>query len=155
VDRPWNEIVVDGRGNAYYVNSIGFDMASEAPQPGIIGLVDAQGDLTNRRLWAEIDGYPDGICIDAEVPCGERRCGAACESQKAARCRTASNSTGAASPARWEAQTANAVHHGRPVEWPRADGQQGSYRAGRHHSGAPARSGVSVSRPAARGDTWL
>ena len=38
-DTPWNEIVVDGRGNAY-VNSIGFDlMAGEAFAPGIIALV--------------------------------------------------------------------------------------------------------------------
>jgi sugar lactone lactonase YvrE len=109
VDRPWNEVVVDGRGNAY-VNSIGFDlMAGEAPQPGIVALVtpdgtvrqvadglqfpngmavtpdggtlivaesyarrltafDIGGDggLSNRRVWAEVDGYPDGICLDAE-----------------------------------------------------------------------------------------
>ena len=24
------------------------------------------GDLSNRRVWAEIDGHPDGICLDAE-----------------------------------------------------------------------------------------
>jgi sugar lactone lactonase YvrE len=24
------------------------------------------GGLTNRRVWAEIDGYPDGICLDAD-----------------------------------------------------------------------------------------
>ncbi|MFD0000184.1 SMP-30/gluconolactonase/LRE family protein [Nocardia sp. NPDC127526] len=24
------------------------------------------GALTNRRVWAEIDGYPDGICVDAD-----------------------------------------------------------------------------------------
>ncbi len=34
LDKPWNEIVVDGRGNVY-VNSIGFEMMEgEAPKPG-------------------------------------------------------------------------------------------------------------------------
>lgn len=109
VDRPWNELVVDGRGNAY-TNSICFDMmAGEEPAPGIIALVTpdgavrqvaeglefpngmvvtpgnatlivsesyakrmtafdiaADGSLSNRRVWAEVDGYPDGICLDAE-----------------------------------------------------------------------------------------
>jgi sugar lactone lactonase YvrE len=108
VDRPWNEIVVDGRGNAY-VNSIGFDMlAGEEPAPGIVAVVAPDGSvrtvadelefpngmavtadnsmlivaesyarrltafdivpdgsLSNRRVWAELDGYPDGICLDA------------------------------------------------------------------------------------------
>jgi sugar lactone lactonase YvrE len=105
----WNEIVVDGRGNAY-VNGAGFDlMAGEAPATGIIALVTpdrsarqvadglefpngmavtpdnstlivaesygnrltafgiaADGELSNRRVWADLDGFPDGICIDAE-----------------------------------------------------------------------------------------
>lgn len=109
VDRPWNEIVVDGRGNAY-VNSIGFDMMSgEDVRPGIAAVVTpdgavrqvadglqfpngmavtpddstlivaesyarrltafdiaADGMLSNRRVWAQIDGYPDGICLDEE-----------------------------------------------------------------------------------------
>jgi sugar lactone lactonase YvrE len=109
-DRPWNEIVVDGRGNTY-VNSINFEMmAGESPKPGIVALVapdgsarqvadgllfpngmavapdnstlivaeshggrlsafdiDVSGDLSNRRVWAEIeDAAPDGICLDAE-----------------------------------------------------------------------------------------
>ena len=109
-DRPWNEIVVDGRGNAY-VNGIGFDlMSGEAPAPGLIVLVTpdgrtrrvaggvafpngmvvtpdnatlvvaesyasrltafdiaADGGLSNRRVWAQLDGgYPDGLCLDAE-----------------------------------------------------------------------------------------
>jgi sugar lactone lactonase YvrE len=109
LDQPWNEIVVDGRGNTY-VNSIGFDlMSGEPPAPGIIAMVTpdgavrqvadglefpngmavtpdgatlivsesyaqrltafeiaADGSLSGRRVWAEIDGYPDGICLDAE-----------------------------------------------------------------------------------------
>jgi sugar lactone lactonase YvrE len=103
----WNEIVVDGRGNAY-VNNINFDFATEEPRPGIIALVtpggsvrqiadgiafpngmvvtpdgstlivaesfagrltafdiDADGGLSNRRVWAE-GVWPDGICLDAE-----------------------------------------------------------------------------------------
>ena len=109
--RPgWNDIVVDGRGNAY-VNRAGFDpMAGEDVRPGSVTLVatagsarevaddidfpngmavtadngtlivadsyrhclvafdvGADGDLANRRIWAELDdGSPDGICIDAE-----------------------------------------------------------------------------------------
>ncbi len=107
---PWNEIVVDGRANAY-VNNIGFDMmAGEEVAPGIVALVtpdgstrqvadgvlfpngmavtpdnstlilaeshgqrltafsiEADGGLTNRRVWADLDGgYPDGICLDSE-----------------------------------------------------------------------------------------
>lgn len=106
---PWNEIVVDARGNAY-INSIGYDMmAGEDPKPGVLAVVTPDGDITrlaedlhfpngmvitpdgstlivseshakrltafdiaadttlsNRRVWAEVDGYPDGICLDAE-----------------------------------------------------------------------------------------
>ena len=28
--------------------------------------VDADGSLSNRRVWAQLDGPPDGICLDAE-----------------------------------------------------------------------------------------
>jgi sugar lactone lactonase YvrE len=42
-DRPWNEIVVDGRGNVY-LNSIGFDMmTAEEVAPGILALVTPDG----------------------------------------------------------------------------------------------------------------
>jgi sugar lactone lactonase YvrE len=108
-DRAWNEIVVDGRGNAY-VNGGGFDLlGGEAYAPGVIALVTpdgtvrqvadgiafpngmavapdnatllvaesyarqltvfdiaADGTLSNRRVWAALDGHPDGICLDAE-----------------------------------------------------------------------------------------
>jgi sugar lactone lactonase YvrE len=105
-----NEIVVDGRGNAY-VNGPGFDMMSGGEfAPGMVMVVtpdgparqvadgiafpngmavtpdnstlivadsygkeltafdvDADGSLSNRRVWADLgDGVPDGICIDAE-----------------------------------------------------------------------------------------
>ncbi len=108
-DSPWNEIVVDGRGNAY-INNTGFDFPVGAFAPGIIALVTpdgsvrqvadgvafpngmvvtpdnatlilaesysnrltafdiaADGSLSNRRVWADLDGgVPDGICLDAE-----------------------------------------------------------------------------------------
>jgi sugar lactone lactonase YvrE len=28
--------------------------------------ISADGSLSNRRVWAELDGYPDGICLDAD-----------------------------------------------------------------------------------------
>jgi sugar lactone lactonase YvrE len=106
--RPWNELVVDGRGTAY-VNNIGFDFPGEFA-PGIVALlapdgtarqvaddvafpngmvvtpdnstlilaesygnrltafdIEADGGLSNRRVWAELEGgAPDGICLDAE-----------------------------------------------------------------------------------------
>src|SRR5438093_9732179 len=106
---PWNDIVVDGRGNAY-VGDIGFDFPGGEFAPGLLALVTpdgsarqvadgvafpngivvtpdnstlilaesyanrltafdiaADGTLSNRRLWADLDrGVPDGICIDAE-----------------------------------------------------------------------------------------
>jgi sugar lactone lactonase YvrE len=110
IDRGFNELVVDGRGNAY-VNGGGFDlMAGEEFAPGVVALVTpegsarqvadgiafgngmamtpdestlivaesygrcltafdvaADGDLSNRRVWADLeDGVPDGICIDAD-----------------------------------------------------------------------------------------
>ncbi|MFI5272719.1 MAG: SMP-30/gluconolactonase/LRE family protein [Ktedonobacterales bacterium] len=108
-DHPWNEIVVDGRGNAY-INNIGFDFGTGQFAPGILAMVtpdgaarqvadgvafpngmvvtpdnatlilaesygnkltafdiQAGGGLSNRRLWASLDGgAPDGICLDAE-----------------------------------------------------------------------------------------
>ena len=108
-DHPWNEIVVDGRGNAY-INNVGFDFPGGEFAPGIIALVTpdgsarrvadgvafpngmvvtpdnstlivaesygkkltafdiaADGSLSNRRVWADLDGgVPDGICLDAE-----------------------------------------------------------------------------------------
>jgi sugar lactone lactonase YvrE len=59
-DRPWNEIVVDGRGNTY-VNSINFDMmAGESPKPGIVALVAPDG--TSRQV---ADGllFPNGMAV--------------------------------------------------------------------------------------------
>lgn len=56
----WNEIVVDGRGNAY-VNGAGFDlMAGEAPAPGIIALV-----APDRPPELVADGiqFPNGMAV--------------------------------------------------------------------------------------------
>jgi sugar lactone lactonase YvrE len=108
-EHPWNEIVVDGRGNVF-VDNIGFDMMSGAAVcDGLIAVVTpggsvrqvadgvefpngmavtpddstlivaesyghrltafdiaADGGLSNRRTWAELDGFPDGICLDAD-----------------------------------------------------------------------------------------
>ena len=50
----WNDIVVDGRGNAY-VNSVGFDMmAGEAPRPGHVVLATPDG--TVRRVAEDLAG---------------------------------------------------------------------------------------------------
>ncbi len=106
---PWNEIVVDGRGNAY-INNQGFNFPGGTFAPGTIALltpdgtarevadgiafpngmavtpacdtliiaesygekltafdIAADGNLANRRIWAEVPGdHPDGICLDAE-----------------------------------------------------------------------------------------
>jgi sugar lactone lactonase YvrE len=118
---PWNDIVVDGRGNAY-VNNIGFDFPAGEFAPGLVALVSpdgtarqvadglafpngmavtpdnatlvvaesygqkltafaiaADGSLSNRRTWAEVDDYPDGICLDADgaiwyADVGNKRC---------------------------------------------------------------------------------
>jgi sugar lactone lactonase YvrE len=59
-DRPWNEIVVDGRGNAY-VNSICFDfMSGEEPRPGIVALVSPDGSV---REVADGLGFPNGMAV--------------------------------------------------------------------------------------------
>jgi len=57
--KPWNEIVVDGRGNAY-VNGIGFDFPAEPPSTGQIALVTPDG---SPRLVAEGLQFPNGMAI--------------------------------------------------------------------------------------------
>jgi sugar lactone lactonase YvrE len=108
-EHPWNDIVVDGGGNAY-IGNIGFDFPEAEFAPGTLALVTpdgsarqvadgvafpngivvtpdnstlivaesyanrltafditADGNLSNRRMWAELGGgVPDGICLDAE-----------------------------------------------------------------------------------------
>jgi sugar lactone lactonase YvrE len=106
---PWNEIVIDGRGNIYVNGGGPAPAAGEYFGPGTIVLITpdgtirqvaeniafangmavtpdnktlivaeshanrltafdiaADGSLANRRIWADLDGFPDGICLDAE-----------------------------------------------------------------------------------------
>ncbi|WP_327150721.1 SMP-30/gluconolactonase/LRE family protein [Nocardia sp. NBC_01329] len=61
-DEPWNDIVVDARGNAY-VNSIGFDFPGGDFAPGFIVVVTSDG--TVRRV-AEDLAFPNGMAITAD-----------------------------------------------------------------------------------------
>lgn len=56
---PWNEIVVDGRGNAY-VNNIGFDFPDGEFAPGIVALVTPDGSL---RQVADGVAFPNGMAV--------------------------------------------------------------------------------------------
>jgi sugar lactone lactonase YvrE len=56
----WNEIVVDGRGNAY-VNGPGFDlMAGGAPAPGLVALVTPDGAA--RQVAGGVE-FPNGMAV--------------------------------------------------------------------------------------------
>src|SRR3954454_17115882 len=55
----WNDIVVDGRGNAY-VNNIGFDFPGGEFAPGIIALVTPEGSA---RQVAEGVAFPNGMVV--------------------------------------------------------------------------------------------
>jgi sugar lactone lactonase YvrE len=56
----WNDIVVDGRGNAY-VNAIGFDMMSGAEfKPGFLALVTPDGAV---RQVADDIAFPNGMAV--------------------------------------------------------------------------------------------
>src|SRR5262249_53938509 len=59
-DRPWNEIVVDGRGNVY-LNNIGFDlMGGEEPTTGSVALVAPDGSA---RQVADGLTFPNGMAV--------------------------------------------------------------------------------------------
>ena len=58
-ERPWNEIVVDGRGNTY-VNNIGFDFPGGEFAPGFIALVTPDGAA---RVVAEDVAFPNGMAV--------------------------------------------------------------------------------------------
>jgi sugar lactone lactonase YvrE len=62
--RPgWNDIVVDGRGNAY-VNAAGFDpMVGEEFRPGSVSLVTADGGV---REVADDLAFPNGMAVTAD-----------------------------------------------------------------------------------------
>ncbi|MET9894671.1 SMP-30/gluconolactonase/LRE family protein [Streptomyces sp. NPDC006465] len=59
--RPgWNDIVVDGRGNAY-VNRVDFDpVAGEASRPGTVSLVTPDGSV---RQVADDIAFPNGMAV--------------------------------------------------------------------------------------------
>ena len=56
---PWNEIVVDGRGNAY-LNNQGFDFPGGTFAPGTITLLKSDGSA---RLVADGIAFPNGMAI--------------------------------------------------------------------------------------------
>jgi len=56
---PWNEIVVDGRGNAY-VNNQGFDFPGGEFAPGTIALLEPDGSA---RHVAEGIAFPNGMAV--------------------------------------------------------------------------------------------
>lgn len=59
-DHGWNEITVDGRGNAY-VSSVGFDlMAGDEPGPGMVALVTPDGAA---RRVADGLAFPNGMAV--------------------------------------------------------------------------------------------
>jgi sugar lactone lactonase YvrE len=60
--KPWNDIVVDARGNAY-VNNIGFDFPGGEPAPGSVVLVTPEGGV---RVVADDLAFPNGMAITAD-----------------------------------------------------------------------------------------
>lgn len=60
--KPWNDIVVDGRGNAF-VNSIGFDFPEGEFAPGIVVLVSPDGKVTQ---VADGLAFPNGMAVTAD-----------------------------------------------------------------------------------------
>ena len=58
-ERPWNDIVVDGRGNAY-VGNIGFDFPEGEFAPGILALVTPDDSA---RQVADGVAFPNGIVV--------------------------------------------------------------------------------------------
>jgi sugar lactone lactonase YvrE len=59
---PWNEIVVDGRGNTY-INNIGFDFPDGEFVPGTIAVLTLDGSA-----WQVADGiaFPNGMAVTAD-----------------------------------------------------------------------------------------
>jgi sugar lactone lactonase YvrE len=58
-DFGWNDIVVDGRGNAY-VNNVGFDFPRGEFAPGLVGLVAPDGSV---RQVADEVAFPNGMAV--------------------------------------------------------------------------------------------
>ncbi|WP_067436558.1 SMP-30/gluconolactonase/LRE family protein [Nocardioides jensenii] len=59
---PYNDIVVDGRGNAY-VNNIGYDFPGGEPRPGIVVLVTGDGRVTE---VADDLHFPNGMAVTVD-----------------------------------------------------------------------------------------
>ena len=57
--KPWNEIVVDGRGNCY-LNNIGFDFPGGEVTTGLVALVTPDGDV---RQVADDVAFPNGMAV--------------------------------------------------------------------------------------------
>jgi sugar lactone lactonase YvrE len=60
--KPWNDIVVDDRGNAY-VNTIGFDFPGGEFTPGLVVRVTPEGDVSQ---VADNVAFPNGMAITAD-----------------------------------------------------------------------------------------
>jgi sugar lactone lactonase YvrE len=58
-DHPWNDIVMDGRGNAY-IGNIGFEFPGGEFAPGILALVTPDGSA---RQVADGMAFPNGIVV--------------------------------------------------------------------------------------------
>jgi sugar lactone lactonase YvrE len=58
-EHPWNDIVVDGRGNAY-IGNIGFDFPGGEFAPGILALVTPDGSA---QQVADGVAFPNGIVV--------------------------------------------------------------------------------------------
>jgi sugar lactone lactonase YvrE len=56
---PWNDIVVDGRGNAY-IGCTGFDFPGGEFKPGSLALVEPDGSL---RSVADGVAFPNGVAV--------------------------------------------------------------------------------------------
>ena len=61
-EKPWNDIVVDSKGNAY-VNTIGFDFPGGEFAPGLIVLVTPAGDVI--QVAGDL-AFPNGMAITAD-----------------------------------------------------------------------------------------
>jgi sugar lactone lactonase YvrE len=59
---PWNDIVVDGRGNAY-VNNVGFEFPGGEFRPGLVALVTPEGAV---RQVADGVAFPNGMAVTAD-----------------------------------------------------------------------------------------
>ena len=61
-EKPWNDIVVDDRGNAY-VNTIGFDFPGGEFAPGLVVLVTPEGNVGQ---VADDLAFPNGMAISPD-----------------------------------------------------------------------------------------